>query len=423
MAHRIIDGKELLDIWQAAIEDDDDFLRRLLEHLLQRVLEAEFTEFLGAEPHERTERRRGYRNGYRPRMLTTRVGKLDLLVPRDREGRFSTELFERYQRSEKALVLSLMEMYVQGVSTRKVKKITEQLCGVEVSRSVVSELAKGLDEQIEAWRTCEIEEEYPYLIVDALFEKVRHGLHVKSDAVLVVTGISTDGYRRHLGVWLADVESKQTWLDAFGELKERGLKGVHYVVSDKHQGIEAAVARRFQGCVWHRCQAHFRRNLCQKLRASDRSRGEEIMNEITRAPSIQDAREALADAVEELSEKYSDVADWLEEDGEEILGVYALPPSHRKRMRTTNMLERWFKEIRRRTKVVSVFPNRSSCLRLIAAQCMEANEDWLERRYLKFEPEQREEWSAGWPVAEADELACDLAPVPSASSHANSLEM
>lgn len=412
----------MLALWQEAGGDGDDPLRRLAEVLLQRLLEEEMTAFLGAEPHERTSERRGYRNGHTPRTLTTRVGRLELRVPRDREGRFSTELFERYQRSEKALVLALLEMYVQGVSTRKVKKITEELCGVDVSKSQVSELAKGLDEQVEAWRTGPIREGCPYLVVDALFEKVRHGAQVESDAVLVVTGVREDGFRQHLGVWAADTESEATWSEVFGELKERGLQGVRYVVSDKHRGIEAAVARHFQGAVWSRCQVHLKRNVCGKVRRKDRGWVMSLLTEITEAPGLDEARRALGRAVEALSDRYPDVARMVEEEGEEMLGVYALPAGHRKRMRSTNMLERWFEEVRRRTRVVRIFPNRASCVRLIGAHCMEANEEWLERRYLRMEPERIENEVAGWLAGERAS-ACELAPVPSARSHAESLEM
>ena len=361
----------------------DDPLRRLAEVMLQRLLEEEMTEFLAAGPGERTARRRGYRNGHRPRTLITRVGRVELGVPRDREGRFSTELFARYHRSEKALVLALMEMYVQGVSTRKVKRITEQLCGVEISRSQVSELAKGLDEQVEAWRSAGIEEQYVYLVIDALFEKVRHGAQVLSDAVLVVTGVSEDGHRQHLGVWMGDTESEATWSDVFKDLKDRGLQGVRCVVSDKHRGIEAAVARHFQGAVWNRCQEHFARNVCGKVRAGDRKWVRSLLKEIADAPTLQEATAALRGAVEELSQKYPQVAQMLEEEGKQMLGAYALPPGHRTRMRTTNMLERWFEEIRRSTRVVRILPNRASCVRLIGALCMEANEESLERRYLE----------------------------------------
>jgi transposase-like protein len=416
------DGKDLLALWQDAVEEDGDILRRLVEHVLNEVLEAEITEFLGAEPDERTEGRRGYRNGHYERTLTTRVGKVELLVPRDRKGRFSTELFERYQRSEKALVLSLMQMYVQGVSTRKVKKITQELCGIDVSKSQVSQLAQGLDEQVEAWRSAPIEQQYRYLVVDALFEKVRHGPQVLSDAVLVVTGISEDGYRQHLGVWMGDTESKATWSKVFEDLKDRGLEGVRYVVSDRHRGIEAAVARQFQGAVWQRCQVHFKRNVFGRVRRKDRQWVMDLLGEVTDASTLREARDQLVEAVEEIEEKYPDVAQMLDEEGEEMLGVYALPEEHRKRMRSTNMLERWFEEIRRRTRVVRIFPNRASCVRLIGAHCMEANEEWLGRRYLTMEPERIEKELAEW-LARDSASACELASVPSARSHADTLEV
>ena len=406
MMARRDDGKEMLALWQEAISDADDPLRRLAEVMLQRLLEEEMTQFVGAEPHERSEGRRGYRNGHQPRTLTTRVGKVVLLVPRDREGRFQTELFGRYQRSEKAFVLALMEMYVQGVSTRKVKKITERLCGVDVSRSQVSELAKGLDEQVQAWRGRPIERDYPYLMVDALYEKVRHGPHVESDAVLVVTGVREDGYRQHLGVWMGNTESEATWSEVFSELRERGLRGVRYVVSDAHEGIRRAVGRHFQGAVWSRCQVHLKRNVCGKVKRKDREWVGGLLREITDAATLQRAREAQAEAAERLSQRYPQVAQMLEEEGEEMLGVFALPAEHRKRMRSTNMLERWFEEVRRRTRVVRIFPNRASCVRLIGAHAMEANEEWLERRYLRMERERIEQELAAWAVQDGGDSAC-----------------
>ncbi|GAI58191.1 unnamed protein product, partial [marine sediment metagenome] len=202
-----------------------------------RVLEEEITAYLEAGTYECTDKRNGYRNGYKPRTLKTRVGRLELMVPKDREGRFQTELFERYQRNEKALTLAIMEMYIQGVSTRKVKKITEELCGLEISRSQVSHLSKGLDEEIALWRSRPLKKAYPYLVVDARYEHIRSGFHVTSQGILLVVGISEDGHRELLGVWHADSENEQSWTDVFRELKERGLKGVEYVVSDDHSGL------------------------------------------------------------------------------------------------------------------------------------------------------------------------------------------
>jgi len=205
------DVKGLLGIWQEATGEGEDDLLKLMQHVVQKVLEEELTAYLQAEPHERTEERAGYRNGYKPRTLTTRLGQMELMVPKDREGKFQTELFERYQRSEKALMLSLVEMYVHGVSTRKVKAITEALCGLDISKSQVSRLAKDLDEDIHAWRFRKLDKEYPYLVVDARYEKIRINHQVVSQGVLLAVGIGSDGYREILGTWVADSENETSW--------------------------------------------------------------------------------------------------------------------------------------------------------------------------------------------------------------------
>jgi len=231
----------------------EDFLRELVQRTVQQVLEAEMTSFLGAGSYERNGERRGWRNGYKPRTLKTRVGELELMVPKDRDGEFQTELFERYQRSEKALVLAMLEMYVEGVSTRKVSAITEALCGLEVSKSQVSALTQKLDAEIVQWRTRPLTQSYPYLVVDARYEKVRQGGAVVSQGVLVVCGIDHRGYREVLGCWVAESESEASWGTVFVELKQRGLEGVRYVVSDDHAGMVKAIGRHFQGAVWQRC--------------------------------------------------------------------------------------------------------------------------------------------------------------------------
>jgi putative transposase len=248
--HRRAD-KELV---QQILLDDPEFLRRIVERALQQLLEAEITEHVGAAPYERSQNRKGYRNGYKPRKLKTRVGSLELLVPQDREGTFSTQLFARYQRNEKALVLALMEMYVEGVSTRKVKEVTEELCGTSFSRSLVSELAGKLDSELDAWRSRPLEaESYPYLFVDARYEKVRVGSRVVSEGVLLVSAVRNDGFREIVGVEVADTESEATYQELFRSLKRRGLKGVELVVSDDHGGLKAAIARHFQGAAYQRC--------------------------------------------------------------------------------------------------------------------------------------------------------------------------
>lgn len=372
----------LLDLWQVASKDGDDGFRRLLESVVQRVLDEELTAFLGAESYERTDARQGYRNGYRPRQLKTRVGTLELMVPQDREGRFSPSLFERYQRSEKALLLALVEMYVQGVSTRKVKRITEVLCGLEISKSQVSELAKGLDAEVESWRNRRLEKLYPYLIVDARYEKVRRGPQVESMGVLIVVGIAEDGRREILGTYMAPAENDTTWTDAFADLEKRGLRGVRFVVSDDHKGLRSAIERSFTGALWQRCQVHFLRNVLGHVSKKDRKWVMEMMRRITNADTLSEARDKMQAAVAALEKRYPKVAALLDEHGEEILSVYQLPESHRKKMRTTNMLERENEELRRRTRVVRIFPNEQSCLRLVSALAIERSEEWQERRYM-----------------------------------------
>lgn len=247
---------------------DDRGLAELVKRVLNQVLEAEITEHLGAEPHERTPKRRSRRNGHYRRCLTTWVGTLELEVPRDREGRFRTELFERYQRSEKALVLTLMEMVVNGVSTRKVKRVTRELCGREFKRSTVSELAQGLDVQVEAWNERPLEGPYPFVLVDAMQIKVRRQEAVRSTSVLIVVGVNGEGYREILGIRVADSESEQGWLETFRWLKRRGLEGVEFVVSDAHEGLVTALHRCFQGAIWQRCQVYFRKNVVDRASKS-----------------------------------------------------------------------------------------------------------------------------------------------------------
>jgi putative transposase len=377
-------GTEILAGWQEGV-GGEDFLRGLVERVVQQVLEAEMTSFLGADNYERGPERRGWRNGYKPRMLKTRVGELELMVPKDRDGEFQTEMFERYQRSEKALVLAMLQMYIEGVSTRKVRAITEALCGLEVSKSQVSALTSRLDAEISEWRQRPLTEEYPYLIIDARYEKVRRGGEVVSQGVLVAVGVSATGYREVLGAWVADSESEASWGAVFSELKQRGLRGVRHVVSDDHAGMVKAIGRHFQNVVWQRCQVHFVRNALSLCGVQQRPLVLRLMKTITESPTKEAARAAIEQAVAELSKRAPKVARLLEEHGEEILGVYALPEAHRKRMRTTNLLERQNQELKRRTRVVRVFPNEQSCLRLICALLMETNEEWMERLYLSMD--------------------------------------
>ena len=378
-------NSELREVWQEATADGDDGMRRMVERVVQQVLEAEMTAFVGADSYERTVERRGYRNGYKPRTLKTRVGELELMVPKDRDGQFQTELFERYQRSEKALVLAITQMYVEGVSTRKVRDVTEALCGLEISKSQVSALAQKLDTEVEQWRQRPIEKTYPYLMIDARYEKIRRGGEVIGQGVLLAVGVSAEGYREVLGVWVADSESEASWGEVFSDLSRRGLRGVEYVVSDDHQGMLRAIERHFQGVVWQRCQVHFVRNILNHTAARDKAAVLAALKSVTEAPTLVAARKALGEAVETLGRKSPRAAALLDQHGEEILAVYRLPEGHRKRMRSTNMLERVNQEIKRRTRVIRIFPNEQACVRLVSTLMMELNQEWMARLYLNME--------------------------------------
>lgn len=378
-------SRENTQLVQQILLDDPDFLRQSVQRVLQQLLEAQITEHVGAAPYERTEHRKGHRNGYKQRTLNTRVGTLELLAPQDREGTFSTSLFARYQRNEKALVLSLMEMYIEGVSTRKVKEVTEELCGTTFSKSLVSRLSTDLDAELQAWRDRPLDEgTYPYLFVDARYEKVRVGSRVISEGVLIVSGVRDDGFREILAVDVADVESETTYQDLFRSLKERGLSGVELVTSDDHQGLKAAIARHFHGASHQRCQVHFTRNLMERVSYDRRKELAADLRTIFDASN----RELAMTLAEKLAAKwrqegYKKVADHLEEHVEECLSCLAFPESHRKRIRSTNGLERVNQEIRRRSRVVRIFPNRASCLRLVTAVVAEISEEWVTgKRYL-----------------------------------------
>jgi putative transposase len=370
---------------EALLAGDRDFLKQAVKDALQEVLEGEMTEFLGASPGERTEGRNGYRSGYYNRGLVTRIGKLELRVPRDRSGEFSTALFERYARSEKALVAALAEMYVQGVSTRKVKAITEELCGHSFSASSISTINKGLDESLARFAQRHLDEAYPYLIVDARYEKVRESGVIRSLAVLVAIGINWEGQRQVLAVETANRESQSTWKDFLLGLKKRGLSGVEFVVSDDHAGLKKAISEVLTEAAWQRCYVHFLRNALDYL---PRKADDDCLQElrwIYDRRDIQEAQQDLAAWIGKWSGKYPKLVDWAESNIAETLTFYRLPRVHHKHLKSTNMLERLNEEIKRRTRVVRIFPNTESCLRLIRALCVETHETWLEdSRYLNM---------------------------------------
>jgi putative transposase len=371
---------------KALMSEDEDFLRPLVKVALQEVLEAEMTEVVGAAKSERSAQRLGYRSGYYSRRLVTRVGSLELRVPQDREGRFSTEVFERYQRSEKALVGALVEMYVQGVSTRKVKAISEELCGHEFSASTVSELNKKLDGELERFAGRKLEEEYPYVVLDARYEKVRQAGVVENRAVLVAIGIDWQGRRRVIGVELANRESGTSWKEFLVSLKRRGLRGVGLVVSDQHGGLRKAVAEVLTEAAWQRCYVHFLRNALDYL---PRKNADDCLMELRwlyDRRDVNEARQDLAAWLKRWSGKYPKLCAWTEENIEQTWTFYRLPRQHHKHMKSTNMLERLNQELKRRTHVIRIFPNEASCLRLIRALASETDDEWLDGAcYLNME--------------------------------------
>ena len=362
-------------------------LAQLVEAVLNQVLQAQVTEQVQATPYERTDERRGYRNGYRPHQLTTRVGTLTLRVPQVREGQFSTELFARYQRSEQALILTLMEMVVNGVSTRKVAHITEELCGKEFSKSTVSDLCKGLDPVVHAWNERDLSgSRYPFLLVDALVLKVREGGQVRSISALIAVGINERGYREILGLQIGDSESEASWTALFTWLKRRGLQGVDLVVSDDHGGLVKAVRVQFQGVSWQRCQTHLARNVMDAAPKALHDELQSRLRAILTAPDLPTARTLLERFSADFAAQAPKAVRVVEQGFDDATAVLALPAAYRQRLRTNNGVERLNEEIRRRERVIRIFPNRESAVRLMGALLLELDEQWSTgHRYLEMQ--------------------------------------
>lgn len=362
-----------------------DVLRTLVGTLVQETIRAEFDRFLGARPYERTPERRGLRNGTYPRTLKTRVGALSLAIPRDRAGGFRPSLFAKYERSEQALVLAMIEMYFHGVSTRKVNAIVDQLCGTTVSASEVSALTRKLDATLTTWRERRLAEvPYAALTVDAHIEQVRREGHVRATAALWVVGVTPEGYREHLGVWLGPSESEASWAQVFHDLVERGLHGVRYVVSDEHVGLLAALRRYFPETVHQRCQVHYQRNALSKVSSEAlQQRTREGLRDAWGASTRAEAEGRLARLIAELRPDAPRLADWLSDTAAETLACYALPRDDvRLKLRSTNGLERHHLEVRRRTRVIRIFPHEASLQRLLTALAIEQNDRWRSQRWL-----------------------------------------
>jgi transposase-like protein len=375
-------------ITELLAEHGFDGLASAVTVLLNEVMKIERSHALGAGPYQRTEGRTGYANGSKPRTIHTRIGPLAVEVPQTRGVEFYPSALEKGVRSERAWKLAVAEMDVQGVSTRKVAAITEQLCGLEVTSSQVSRAAARLDDELEKWRSRPIGET-PYLILDARYEHVRHGGQVRSCAVLVAIGIDTQGKRSILGVSVSLSEAEAHWRDFLASLQARGLHGVKLVTSDAHAGLKPALDARLTGVPWQRCQFHLVENAMAFVpKPGMRKAVVASLRAVFDAPDRPEAERQLDLAVKKYRATAPKLAEWLEANVPQGLAVFALPASHRRRRRTVNMLERLNKELKRRTRVAGLFPNEASALRLVTAVAMEISDEWeTNRKYLTMEPE------------------------------------
>ena len=366
-------------------DSKDEAFSRLLEAILNQVLVAQSSEQLGAMPYERSEDRTAYRNGFRDRDLTTRIGSITLRIPRHRNGEFSTTMFNRYQRSEQALVLAMIEMVVNGVSTRKIENITEELCGKSFSKSTVSKLCEHLDPIVLAFRNRPLEKHYPFVIVDAMYIKVREDGRVCSKGLLIATAVNEEGNREVIGFQLSNSESETSWGDFFNGLKSRGLTDVDLMVSDNHKGLVKAIKKHFQGTTWQRCQTHFSRNILDKTPKKQQPALKPYLQSIYQARNIDEARRLLSETLKAFEVLAPKAMETLEEGFEDVMAVMNLPEKYRKRLRTTNSIERLNQEVRRRDRVIRIYPNEASVIRLLGSVLIEQDEKWSSRKYLNMD--------------------------------------
>lgn len=363
-----------------------EYLPTLIEVLINTAMQAERSKYLKADLYERTDQRNGYANGYKPKTVKTRIGDITFEVPQVRDGTFYPGALEKGLRSERALTMTLAEMYVQGVSTRKVKAITEKLCGISVSSTQVSKATAKLDETLEAWRNRPLGV-FRYLYLDARYEKVRQNGRIQDVAVLIASGVGADSKRAILGVSVSLGEHEVHWRHFLQDLVKRGLRGVELITSDGHQGLKAARKAVFGGVPWQRCQFHLQQNAQAYVpRQSMKSEVAEDLRRIFNAPNRVMSESYLDDTIRKYEKSAPRLANWMEHNVPEGLTVFSFPAKHQRRIRTSNMLERLSREIKRRTRVVTIFPNEASCLRLITAFLIEKSEEWQTGKiYLVFE--------------------------------------
>lgn len=363
-------------------ESKDDAFAKLMEALLNQVLKAESSEQLGAENYQRSGTRKDYRNGTRIRGLVTRIGKLELEVPRHRNIPFKTAIFENYQRNEQALILTMMEMVVQGVSTRNIKKITEELCGETFSKSTVSEICRELDIPVKEFKERLLYEKYPFIMADAMYIKVREDHRIRSKALLLAIGVNPEGKKEVLGFDVCDAEKINTWKNFFEGLKNRGLRGVDLVISDSHKGLVESIKECFPGATWQRCQVHFSRNILEKCPKKYMAGLSSELTTMFNSSTLEEARRLRDLIIEEYQDVAMSAVQTLDEGFEDAMAVMYLPMKYRQSLRSTNIIERENREIRKREKVIQIFPNVESALRLLGAVLMDDHNDWSTRHRL-----------------------------------------
>lgn len=383
-----VNDKAFKEIMQEAIEEDGDFMKGLLKFMLQQVMEYERDNQTGVLKYERDEeKRKGSRNGYKDRSLNTRLGRMSLKKPQIREFPFHTRIFDNYQRSEKALIAAIQQMVIDGVSTNKVKKITEKLSKeMSFSKSTVSRLTKELDPMVEKWRTEKLNKHYVYLFSDALYFHIRENGQVVKRPLLISIGVDKDGQRKVLGLNIGYQEDEPTWRAHIKGLKERGIKMVELTTSDENKGLVRALEEEFPGIPHQRCMVHFERNMLSKVPAKERKALSKYLKQIYNAPDKEMALTIAEIISNKYRGKYLKVSKMLDEHLEETLTFYGYPAKHHRKIRTTNLIEWLNKMIKKRSKVIGVFPNAESCIRYASCLLMEIDEDWQTgRKYISMD--------------------------------------
>ena len=382
--HFTLDKNELQDLINNSGANEASIL--MLTKLFNSVMEKQRDDYCQVDSYERTDSRVSQRNGFYERELTTRVGTLKLSVPRTRDGKFSSDIFERYQRNEKALVSTMLEMYVSGVSTRKVGAIVETLCGKSVSKSYVSSITKLLDKEVKNFTERSIEKKIPYMMTDVLYVKVREESKVKSKAVHISIGVDSQGFKSVLGFMVSDSETEASWALFYKSMTDRGLKNVEMVISDEHQGQVNAIQKCFTDSIWQRCQVHFLRNVMDKLPKKNTELVRAEIKDLFRIHNIEAARIAKQELIEKHEEKYSGMCECLDSGFEDASQFTTTDSTRYNRLKSTNLLERLNQEIRRRERVIRIFPNIQSAERLIGTMLIDIDEEWqtCTKRYIEY---------------------------------------